>query len=286
MLRIAEIHFYLVKGCRGSSAKKAQLTQLGLEHDRRFMLIDPEGNFVSQRNAPEMALIQADLIRGSGGLPRLSLSHGTGGNYEVDIPQNGDLWSESEQTVWDVRIHGKPAKAVDIGDEPSAWFSDTLGTQVRLVHQTEHTPRKRKNPIGGAEYGVSFADAFPLLVTSHASLEALNIRLSEAGHQNVGMDRFRPNIVLCGSDGAFAEDTVGHVSIGETAEIISATQCTRCTVPDVNQQSGVFDPDRTVFEMLKTIHSVPGKGVCFGVNAIVKNPGKIKVGDSLEVVQW
>lgn len=283
-MRIAEIHFYPVKGCGGSSARKALLTSRGFEHDRRFMLVDEEGNFVSQRSAPKMALIQAGLVRCGGGLPRLSLSHETSGDFEIDIPQIEESSFDFEHSILQINIHGRPTTGIDMGNDSANWFSRVLGFSVRLVYQTEHAPRKKSDPVNGGEFDVSYADAFPVLVMSHASLEHLNTRLSERGHKFVGMDRFRPNIVL-GECDAFAEDQLGHVCIGETTEIIGSTLCTRCRVPDVNPLTGIFDPNQPVYNTLRGFRDIPSKGVCFGKNAVVVCSGQIRVGEYLVPVE-
>lgn len=280
-MRIAEIYFHPVKGCSGSSARRAMLTPKGLENDRRFMLVDDNRKFVSRRNVPHLALVRADILRRGHDAPKLALSHEAGGNFEVEIPPIGDLFDRGPSL--NVTIHGKPATGIDMGEDSAAWFSDALGLSVRLVYQSD-LPRTKFDSVTEEEYYVSYADAFPLLVTSQASLEDLNQRLQAAGQEFVGVDRFRPNIVLGGCD-AFAEDGIGGVRIGDTAEIVGSTQCTRCTVIDVNPQTGVFDSSRPVYNMLRRFRDVPSRGVCLGLNAIVRSPGLIKVGDTLVPIE-
>lgn len=202
---IAQLVVYPIKGCTGTAVERARLELTGLAHDRSFMLVDADGGgFLSQRRYPAMAALR----------PTLS---DDGVKLQVSAPDVDDLVLEADTDGprTSVVVHAWQGEAVDQGDEPAAWFSDALGTPVRLVRVPPHLHRARDGRYPSV---TGFADAYPILVTSTSSLDVLNDRIFERGAEPVPMNRFRPNIVIGGWAEPHTEDRVDRLSVG-AAEI-------------------------------------------------------------------
>ncbi len=263
---IEELWVYPVKSCAGIQLPEAELTDTGLLYDRAWMVVDSDGEFVSQRELPRMALIQPSfklgqlMLRAPG---MLSLHLG------LDVAE-GPL----KVRVWDDEV-----MACDMGDVAAQWFSDFLGPDapehLKRLRLARFDPEVRRpcDPAwtGGVEATTQFADGFGLLVTSSASLADLNARLAAAGHAPVDMRRFRPNIVLGGVQ-AHDEDRVGAMTIttdDSTAVIEPVKPCGRCPIPDIDPATATSSP--AVGDTLQTYRQDPRlKGaVTFGMNAIV-----------------
>lgn len=254
-MRLAAIHTYPIKGCAGVSHEAATFDPFGLAWDRRWMLVDPAGNFVSQRTVPALALVSAEV---------------TGEELRV---QAGELLVPLEQpqrfarmvTCWSDRC-----AAWDEGDEAASWFSQRLATEVRLVRMADGFSRP-----GGA----AFADAFPLLIIGEASLADLNSRIESGGTGGLPMNRFRPNLVIAGCE-AYAEDTWASVQIGEVT-VDCATRSTRCKVTTVDQSLGRVVDAREPLNTLATYRRQESK-VVFGRNAAHRAGGTVRVGDPVK----
>ena len=263
---IEQLWVYPVKSCAGISLPEAELTDTGLLYDRAWMVVDSEGEFVSQRELPRMALIQPSfrmgqlMLRAPG---MLSLHLG------LDVAE-GPL----KVRVWDDTV-----EACDMGEVAAQWFSDFLGPQapahLKRLRLARFNPEVKRpcDPAwtGGREAGTQFADGFGLLVTSSASLADLNERLTAAGHEPVDMRRFRPNIVLGGVQ-SHDEDRVGamHISTDDgTAVIEPVKPCGRCPIPDIDPTTATSSP--VVGDTLQTYRLDPRLqgAITFGMNAIV-----------------
>lgn len=263
---IEELWVYPVKSCAGIQLPEAELTDTGLLYDRAWMVVDSEGEFVSQRELPRMALIQPSfkmgqlMLRAPG---MLSLHLG------LDVAE-GPL----KVRVWDDEV-----MACDMGDVAAQWFSDFLGPDapenLKRLRLARFDPEVKRpcDPAwtGGVEASTQFADGFGLLVASSASLADLNARLVAAGHAPVDMRRFRPNIVLGGLQ-AHDEDRVGAMTIttdDSTAVIEPVKPCGRCPIPNIDPATATSSP--AVGDTLQTYRQDPRlKGaVTFGMNAIV-----------------
>ncbi|MDO9504055.1 MOSC domain-containing protein [Hydrogenophaga sp.] len=263
---IEELWVYPVKSCAGISLRECELTDTGLLYDRAWMVVDSEGEFVSQRELPRMALIQPSfkmgqlMLRAPG---MLSLHLG------LDVAE-GPL---------KVRVWADAVDACDMGDVAAQWFSDFLGpdapSHLKKLRLARFDPDVKRpcDPAwtGGVEATTQFADGFGLLVTSNASLADLNARLVAAGHAPVDMRRFRPNIVL-GAVESHDEDRVGAMNIitGDgTAVIEPVKPCGRCPIPNVDPTTAV--PSPAVGDTLQTYRQDPrlNGAVTFGMNAIV-----------------
>jgi len=241
---------YPVKSTRGIARERASLTATGLEWDRQWMIVNPEGVFLSQRTHPQLARIVPQvtpraLLLNAPGLPVLSVP--------LDAPG-----ARTAVKVWDDACAG-----IDQGGEAEEWVSLAVGEPVRLVRVAPDMGRVA-NPrfAGAAPAPLGFPDGYPVLVCNQASLEDLNGRLPAP----IPMERFRPNIVLRGLP-AWAEDHIDTLSLGAvTLRLVKP--CTRCAIPSIDQQSGERSTD-PLPALRKFRFSGPLRGVMFGENAVI-----------------
>jgi uncharacterized protein len=257
--RIARLFVYPVKSCAGVELKEAVLTETGLDLDRAWMVVDEEGEFVSQRELPRMALVRPELK-----------------HYEVVLRAPGmlalHLQIDAVEQPVRVRVWDDEVPAFDMGDVAAQWFSDFLGRKLRLVRfDPDHQRLSSMEWTGGAQAPNQFSDGFPLLVASEASLDELNRRLAAGGHAPVAIERFRPNIVIAGVE-AHDEDRVDMLCVATDAEEVQlrpVKPCGRCTIPNVDPVTAESDP--VVSDTLQAYRrSELLKGaVTFGMNAIV-----------------
>lgn len=262
MIKVSALYYYPIKSCAGWRVDSADLTPTGLRNDRQLVVTTPDGMFLTQRKFPRMALIRPTL---SGN--RLMLK-APGMTFEtINVTRQGDT---KPVTVWRDTV-----QAVDQGERAASWFSKYLGTDVRLMALSE-THQRRVDPNFSRSFDdvVSLADAYAALLISQASLDQLNEKLDEP----VGMERFRPNIVVTGS-APHAEDTWREFRIGGI-KMTGAKPCARCSVVTVDQQTGVMgkEPNKT----LATYRKFP-RGIMFGMNLIHHNLGTISIGDELVI---
>ena len=263
-ITLSAIYIYPVKSCRGIALTAAQLDDWGLQFDRNWMVVDAAGRFLSQRELPQMALIEPAINADS-----LHLS--APGMSPLAVP----LAVYPGETL-SVQIWRDQTQAIDQGERAAAWFSQILGQPVRLVRLGAGYSRPVK-PASTGISEVSFADGYPLLLISEASLADLNERLPEA----LPMNRFRPNLVVSGCD-AYAEDRWQQIQInGITFSLVSA--CERCAITTTDQATG----SRTSPEPLKTLATYrrTAGGVIFGQNLVHQSQGELRAGSLVEVVQ-
>src|SRR6187431_659043 len=192
-MTVASLHVYPVKGLKGIDLEGARCTERGLEHDRRWMVVDAEGGFLSQREMPRMATIWTDIADGALTLSAPDMS-------AVDVPLDPRPSPPIRVRVWN-----SVCEAVPVSSYADAWLSDYLGLACRLVHMPDTTRRLSNPEHAGDDKLVGFADGYAYLATTLASLEDLNARLAARGASPVPMNRFRPNLVVQGGK-AFAED--------------------------------------------------------------------------------
>ena len=258
---IARLFVHPVKSCAGTEVREALLTEAGLELDRAWMVVDAQGVFLTQRTLPRMALVRPEvagnaLVLRAPDMPQLRL--------EVQAAQ-----AAATVTVWKDTV-----PAWDAGDAAARWFSAFLGQPCRLVRfDPAHRRLSSRDWTGGLEAPNRFSDGFPVLVASEASLDDLNQRLQAAGHAAVGMERFRPNVVL-GGVGAFDEDRVESIRIGtgagQEAQLQLVKPCARCPIPDIDPATAQSSPE--VGDMLRRYRQdkrLDG-AITFGMNAIVR----------------
>ena len=262
MMTVSEIWTYPVKGLRGVRQDTAVVEPWGLAGDRRWMVVDAAGDALTQREAPGMARIVAALAPGE---LRLGTDDGPG----VVVPDLAP-GPDTEVVIWGTGVRAA------LGDpRASAWLSAQLGVEARLVHMADPRARPVHPPADRAEDYVSFADGFPLLGTTEASLADLNGRLQNP----VPMTRFRPNIVVAGGD-AWSEDGWRVITAGAVRFHVNGP-CRRCVVTAIDQASGLR-PDRA--EPLRTLgrfrRDAEGR-IIFGQNLSPLTPGVVRVGDAV-----
>ena len=263
--RIAALFVYPVKSCAGVRVEQALLLDTGLEFDRAWMVVDGDGNFLTQRELPRMALIQPQLktfemvLRAPGMLAlHIALD-------QVEAPARVTIW-------------GEDVAAFDMGPVAAQWFTDFLGVAARLVRfDPDHRRFSNLQETGGIEALNQFSDAYPLLVLSQASLDLFNEKLTAQGFAAVGMERFRPNIVLGDAPGELPlsphdEDRLDLIQV-TTAQgpvrLQPVKPCARCPIPNIDPATALSS--HAVGDVLQGYRQDARlKGaVTFGMNTIV-----------------
>ena len=264
-ITVSHLFVYPVKSAAAVSVTSAQISARGLNGDRRWMVIQPDGRFLTGRRHPMLTQIQAIPV------PDGLQLRGMDGSVQsvTRPPEDGPSLSV---TVWSDQVTGHLAD-----EAASAWLSAQLGVDCRLVYMVDRTQRPVDPSYAPDGDVVSFADGFPLLLTTDGSLADLNQRLDAP----VRMGRFRPNIVLSGVS-AYAEDNWTAIRVGGVTLGV-AKPCARCVFTTVDPQTGALDPTREPLRTLTTYRKVDG-GVMFGQNLTVRQSGRIAVGDPVEVI--
>lgn len=253
MASVASLHVYPVKSCRGIAVDSFRVTDTGPEWDRRWMIVRPGGMFITQRSHPAMATI-AVAIEGS------TLRLSAPGRMPLELPV------DHAGRSWPVVVWRSECLGIDAGDEAAAWLTEALGEPLRLVRQDPARPRLANPDYAGPDpHPVSFADAYPVLMISRASLEDLNKRLPEP----IPMARFRPNIVIDGVD-AYAEDAMTRFRAGAVV-LRGIKRSDRCAITTTDQQTGARHPRQEPIRTLKTYrYDRALKGVVFGQNCVIE----------------
>lgn len=264
-LTLSEINIYPIKSTRRIALTESDVLTAGLPWDRRWMLVDGDGRFVTARQHPRLALVETSLDAG-----RLRVS--VPGFNPLNLPLAEGDEERIAVTVWNDRL-----EAPRVSDVADAWFSHYLGIACRLVRMTGDVVRPVDADYGRADDRVSFADGFPLLVIAERSLDDLNGRLATP----VSMRRFRPNLVVSGGQ-AYAEDRWRRIRVGEV-EFEGVKCCSRCVFTTIDPDTGARDPGQEPLRTLGTYRRRDGK-VYFGRNLIPRVPGHIRVGDRVEVL--
>jgi uncharacterized protein len=260
MICIAALYTYPVKSCRGIAVQSAVVEPWGLAGDRRWMVVDERGRFLTQRNIPQLALIRPEPLDSG-----LRLTAPGCPPLLVETPVNGE---PIQVRVWSDKLVARLA-----GADASAWLTACLGRSARLVWLDDPTRRRVNRAYGRAAETVSFADGYPLLVTSEASLTHLNGWLMDP----LPMNRFRPNLVVSGAP-AWAEDRWTRLRIGPVV-LRMASLCGRCVVTTTDQET--LERGAEPLRALAAYRNIDGKLV-FGRNAIPETTGIISVGDPVE----
>lgn len=262
-LELSEINLYPVKSCGGYSVPRVTLDRFGPSGDRRWMIVDPQGQFLSQRDHPQMALVQARLD----GANVLSLVHG-----EAQLQLAAPTASGARRQV---QVWGDEVSALDAGDTAASWLSDRLQRACRLVYMPAESRRLVDTAYAADGQTVGFADAFPLLLISRASLDELNRRLPSP----VPMNRFRPNLVVSGAR-PFAEDSWRRLRIGGL-ELAVVKPCARCVIPSIDQATARRDP--TINRVLADFRRID-RQIMFGQNLLYSSFGELAVGQPVELL--
>ncbi|MES2516834.1 MAG: MOSC N-terminal beta barrel domain-containing protein [Bacteroidota bacterium] len=267
MLQLSEIYIYPVKSLGGIRLDEAQITDRGLQYDRRFMLVDESGRFLSQREYPQLALFQADI---EGAFLKIT-DRKTNLNLVIDLTPNPQSLGILV-TIWD-----DETSAIEVSTVASAWFSQALNSPTRLVYMPENSHRKTdiSYSLKGNEI-TSFSDGYPILITGQSSLDDLNNRLTNA----VSINRFRPNFVFTGGE-PFEEDAWHEFTIGNI-RFFGVKPCARCIMTTIDPATG----EKTGKEPLLTLNKYrkAGNKILFGQNVLISQLGKVAVGDLIEVV--
>ena len=264
---LSEINIYPIKSLGGISLKEANIEEKGLQYDRRWMLIDDEGTFISQRKYAELAMLQVSIADGN-----LTISHKTFSQQTISFSLEENTGKSIIVSIWDNISSG-----LEVSAEVSRWFSDFMKMNVRLVKMPQEEKRIVDPRYALNNEIVSFADGYPSLIIGQSALNGLNEKLSEP----ILMDRFRPNLVFTGG-APHAEDRFKSFYLGDV--LFSAVKpCARCILITINQQTGEKgkEPLRTLAK-----YRTAGKKILFGQNLIHKGLGRICVGDELKVVEW
>ena len=262
---IQELYIYPVKSLRGIRIDQANLVKTGFSFDRRWMVIEPNGEFVTQRSCPQMSLVETSMENN-----QLVLSTFGMGDIHVPCP------SENDKKV-SVKIWGDKVNAIIHDDDINSWLSDALGKECKLAYFPDTETRICDPHV--AQHGDStlFADGFPLLLTNRASLDDLNDRLD----QPVGMERFRPNIVIEGQV-PFQEDDWKQIEINGI-HLRFAQCCPRCSVPTVNPETGIMDGPEPIRTLSEYRTGSDGE-IYFGINMIPESTGIISIGDEMTII--
>jgi uncharacterized protein YcbX len=274
--RIAALWVFPIKSCAGISLQQAVLMPTGLAHDRAWMVVDADGEMVTQRELPRMALIQPELVASGVGLVELVL-HGSGlAALHLPLMAEGRLIHAAIQVrVWDDQV-----PAFDMGDAASKWLTDFLGSSLgplRLVRfdDNHHRPSSAKWTQGLPSLN-QFSDGFPVLLASTASLDELNVRLQVKGEAAVDMRRFRANVLL-GHDvqsqplNAHDEDRIGTLTLhteAAFAQLEPVKPCPRCPIPNIDPDSAQSHP--AVNDTLQAYRQDPrvNGALTFGMNCL------------------
>ena len=267
-ITLSALNVYPVKGLKGIALTEARATERGLEHDRRWLVVGPDGAMLTQRSHPKMATVWTEL----GDALTLSAPD----MDAVEVPLVAPPGPKVRADVW-----GNPCDALAASPAADAWLSEYLGLTCRLLYQPDDARRvSPRRFTGNDERLVGFADAFAYLITGDASLADLNARLLAKGHPALPMNRFRPNLVVSGSE-PWAEDGWDEIHVGD-AVLKSAKPCGRCQVTTTDQASGeVKGPEPLA--TLSTFRDSKEFGVMFGMNLVTLKPGRVRVGDTVRL---
>lgn len=260
---VSEINIYPVKSFAGLSLESVNLDRFGPANDRRWMLVDEQGLAITQRDQPLLACVQVRLY-----CEGLVL---TFGDEQIEVITPDVSAQKSRVKVW-----GDEVAALDCGNEVALWLSSQLALKTRLVYMPDDTIRPVDGAYAQSGETVGFADGFPLLLISQASLDDLNNRLENP----VPMNRFRPNLVVSGCE-AFAEDTWKRIRVG-SMEFDVAKPCERCVMPSIDQATG--EKDRAINRVLASFRRRDGK-IYFGQNLLYREMGILHLSSPVEVIE-
>jgi uncharacterized protein YcbX len=266
MYALTEINVYPIKSLAGMGLKSSIVEERGLRYDRRWMLVYEDGKFFTQRDHPQMALLQTEIKNNV-----LNVSHKQLKIYETEIPLSPDGLSEIEVTVWKDKCI-----AQTYSEQINGWFTEALGFKCRLVFMPDSF-RREVNTEYAQNKSVSFADAYPFLIIGEESLNELNSRMKKP----LPMSRFRTNFAFSGGK-SFDEDKWKRIKIGKI-EFEVVKPCARCVVTTVNQNTG--EKGTEPLTTLSQFRKVSGK-VLFGQNMVTDGMDKIEIGSKIEVLEW
>lgn len=266
---VAQLWVYPVKSCAGVRVPSVRLDATGLAHDREWMVVDPQGVFLTQRSHPRMALIQPVLLE-DGAVLALE-APGPHGDAHSDVLRHV-VQPPADAAVLQVEVWDDQVAGHDQGDAVARWLSSYLGSDCRLVRfdRSRQRPCSRKW-TGDVEASTFFADGYPLLITTEAAGTELNARVQAAGGPEVALLRFRVNLVLGGLD-AHEEDHLDMLHIRTTSGVVTLRPikpCTRCPIPDIDPATAESSLDVSTALAAYRADARMGGAITFGMNAIV-----------------
>ena len=262
---LSEIYTYPIKSLKGIALSSAKIENYGLQYDRKWMLINDENGFMSQRAYPQMALLKVSLFS-----DHLQVRHTTQDKL-INIPLEEN---KSSETV-NVKIWDDMCEAKLLPDDINQWFSEALEINCKLVYMPDNYQRKVDGNYAKEGEVTKFSDGFPYLLIGQSSLDDLNSRLKKP----VTRDRFRPNLVISGFE-PYAEDEWKVIQIGETMFRV-AKPCARCRITTIDQ-----DTAETGKEPLKTLsgYRMKDNKVFFGQNLLNLSGREIRTGDEVKII--
>jgi uncharacterized protein YcbX len=270
MLKLSEIYIYPIKSLGGILLNTANITTRGLENDRRFMLIDENGRFLSQREYPQLAIFQTEIEAES--LKITNKKNGSTLQISLQYSLNRKITKSLNVQIWD-----DETTAIEVSQEASDWFTQALSIPTRLVYMHEESLRKTdaQYSLTGEEI-TSFSDGYPILIIGQSSLDDLNNRLENP----VSINRFRPNFVF--TDGEpFEEDAWHEFTVGDI-NFFGVKPCARCIMTTIDQETG----EKKGKEPLLTLNKYrkAGNRILFGQNVLISQLGTVSVGDDVNIL--
>lgn len=265
-MQISELYIYPVKSLAGIAQSQVKITDRGFEMDRRWMMVDQNGRFITQREYPRLCLLQTELVGDSIEV------YDAYRDSRVQFPIVLKEGEEMRVTIWE-----DVCEAISPNTDIHEWFSAFLGIQVRLVYMPEHS-RRPVDPDYSIDADInSFSDGYPILVIGQSSLDMLNSKLQSP----VGMNRFRPNVVFNGGV-PFEEDTWKKFKMGDSY-FHGVKPCSRCILTTVDPECG--QTGKEPLQTLATFRKTNTK-IYFGQNVIPADKGAIiKLGDEIQVLE-
>jgi len=260
---ISDLFVYPVKSCSANPVADADVRARGLVDDRRWVIVNDAGDALTGREHAAISLIQVSVDNNG-------LTLNSSGRQAVQIPRPTADSSRQNIQIWSDTVN-----AVDAGDDAARWLTSLLGQNTRLCFMDELATRR----VVDHESSVSFADAYPLLLTNSASLRDLSERVG----QELSMLRFRPNIVV-ETDAAFVEDDWKQIAIGDAVFDV-AGPCERCNFTTLDPKTADAHPRQEPLRTLATYRRDQSGAVCFGQNLVPVNSGRISIGDTVQVVR-
>ena len=260
-IEVSGLFIYPVKSLAGISIESSELDSMGMKCDRRWMVVSPDGKFLTQRTLPQMALIKTAIIDG---VLTLKMS----GMDDYKVPKTSTSSGIMEVTIWRDTL-----QVQCVGDSCDVWLSKAIGVDCKMVYIADDVQRQCNLEYAKEGDRTGFADGYPMLLVSEASLEDLNQRLDIP----VDMRRFRPNIVIKGCD-AFAEDKFNSFTIADI-DMRGVKLCDRCPMPMNDPDTGVRSGQEPIATLMK--YRKWDNKVYFGMNVIHQQQGTLKIGDKL-----
>jgi uncharacterized protein len=266
MLQISQLFIYPIKSLGGIAMQQVEITATGFKHDRRWMLVDDNNMFLTQRAYPQMALLQVG--ENADGIFVFHKQHPL---QSITLPFKTEYSKKINVTVWD-----DVCEALEADEDINNWFSDMLDMRCKLVYMPNSTKRSVDKRYAANNEITSFSDGYPILMIGQASLDMLNQKLTEP----LPMNRFRPNMVFTGGH-AHIEDGMAAFTI-EALNFLGVKPCARCVMTTIDQQTA-----KAGKEPLKTLSAYRMKNnkIYFGQNVLQQQHGFIKIGDEIKILR-